>query len=455
MVNQTNNSNQSNSGSSTHSIDKLLDYFIANDGTAYYQVKWKPTWERADALMQYSDLIDSFWGFVNNAHKGNLYNNVSMIKGPDPVLPVSQPPLYTQLPVSNIASSTPPKQKQRKNSSTVTTPQRQNSTPQKRTPVQTPTKPMQTPTKRLPNTPTTKLVQTPSKPAVVELIDSDDEDVTEVGVVHGATATTPHSFNNTFPGQPQQHFQNFQNNMWNMNAQPKIEPMDMIDQKPMLMPNQQHFSPNNFNQQQMIHPTASLQQHQFPPILSASPVQNASPSGRGRGGGRGGGRGRGSGIETGAKRKLTQSPSTHTNNTNLGNVKSENLDDMNLLPLDPNEDLLFSNNMGESLQDINDSFDESKVKWEDTFEIIEKKNFDGTSLETQYKCTICATVISNKSSCSRHYNIHSGQKSHKCPICEKAFHRIDYMQRHLKVHGQGGGKELEGLIKLAMEGAKK
>ena len=69
MVNQSNN-NQANSASSSHSIDKLLDYFIANDGTAYYQVKWKPTWERADALLQYSDLIDSFWAFVNNAHKG-------------------------------------------------------------------------------------------------------------------------------------------------------------------------------------------------------------------------------------------------------------------------------------------------------------------------------------------------------------------------------------------------
>ena len=72
-----------------------------------------------------------------------------------------------------------------------------------------------------------------------------------------------------------------------------------------------------------------------------------------------------------------------------------------------------------------------------------------------FRCKICSTVISNKSSCSRHFKVHSGEKSYVCPICNKAFYRQDYLQRHLKTHGNSTGSELESLVKLAMNGVKK
>ena len=69
-------------------------------------------------------------------------------------------------------------------------------------------------------------------------------------------------------------------------------------------------------------------------------------------------------------------------------------------------------------------------------------------------CKLCGTIISNKGSCKRHFNIHTGEGTQLCPICQKSFHRIDYLQRHLKTHGQGDRKELEGLV-LSMEGVRK
>lgn len=53
---------------------------MLQDGTPYYQVKWKPTWERADALSQFSELIDEFWKHINAASTGNALNNKSMIE---------------------------------------------------------------------------------------------------------------------------------------------------------------------------------------------------------------------------------------------------------------------------------------------------------------------------------------------------------------------------------------
>ena len=71
------------------------------------------------------------------------------------------------------------------------------------------------------------------------------------------------------------------------------------------------------------------------------------------------------------------------------------------------------------------------------------------------RCKICSTLITNKSSCNRHFKVHSGEKSYVCPICNKAFYRQDYLQRHLKTHGNSTGSELESLVKLAMNGVKK
>ncbi|XP_065643566.1 uncharacterized protein LOC100203305 isoform X2 [Hydra vulgaris] len=70
------------------SIEKFLDFYIDPNGIEYYQVKWTPTWERADSLNSFQDLINKFWSFINNSSSANICNNTTILKGPPIEIPV-------------------------------------------------------------------------------------------------------------------------------------------------------------------------------------------------------------------------------------------------------------------------------------------------------------------------------------------------------------------------------
>jgi len=43
-------------------------------------VKWKTTWEKADSLLQFGELLDQFWNQIKKASAANMYNNTSINK---------------------------------------------------------------------------------------------------------------------------------------------------------------------------------------------------------------------------------------------------------------------------------------------------------------------------------------------------------------------------------------
>ncbi|XP_012561798.2 uncharacterized protein LOC100203305 isoform X1 [Hydra vulgaris] len=98
------------------SIEKFLDFYIDPNGVEYYQVKWTPTWERADSLNSFQDLIDKFWSFINNSSSANICNNTTILKGPPIEIPVNshaqhdQPQEFTpKKQVINIQKKATPK----------------------------------------------------------------------------------------------------------------------------------------------------------------------------------------------------------------------------------------------------------------------------------------------------------------------------------------------------------
>jgi len=48
-------------------IKKIVDCKIGENGVQMYKVKWQATWEPAENLASCQQLIEDFWGFVNNA----------------------------------------------------------------------------------------------------------------------------------------------------------------------------------------------------------------------------------------------------------------------------------------------------------------------------------------------------------------------------------------------------
>ncbi|XP_057301330.1 uncharacterized protein LOC130635846 isoform X3 [Hydractinia symbiolongicarpus] len=437
-------------------IEKLLDFFVAKDGTAYYQVKWKPTWETAESLVRFADLVEEFWKFVNDSTAANIYKNNANIPKPDPILPapIQRRPSDNQITQNyntsghqNVAAPTTPQRRssstssasQRRPSSTSTTPQRRPSsnatTPQRSNP---PT-PTQMPS--MPEFGTINMQQAPllnSKQQAAVIIDSDEENDTmqplNPSTIQSAISQIP-SCANVTNNQQQIHQMS---PTWG--AQIKTEQADI---KPIF---QQQQQPNMFNQNNVNPMNTNDPRFQFNMQNTLSSPRGPNSSIRGQGGSPARARGGRGGGPSPAKRKLgiPSSPISSVKQPYGGMVKTEPPDNKNIVDLTP--DLKPSLN-APSLTNFS--------KWEDHFEILEKRNFDGSTVEVQYECKICGTVISNKGSCKRHFNKHSGEGSHNCPICQKVFHRLDYLQRHLKTHGQCGGKELEGLIKLAMESVKK
>lgn len=452
----------SNPGQRAPVIEKLLDFFVANDGTAYYQVKWKPTWERADALSQFSDLVDSFWKFVNNAHTGNVYNNQSMHKGPDPVL---LPPT----PKSNNLQSLPPSV----SSSPVTPRQKKNpSTPNFKSAPNT----FNSPQNR-------NLQQTPTKSQAVVNIDSDEEDMSDVrspstNISSLQQQNMPHNENLTPSSmqQMQQHQQMLQQHqqqqqqhqqpypmqsMWNV---PKTEPVDMPEQKP-FQGNPMDFNIENFNHQQNIPNMPNIpgmqnmhqlqqmggnlphSQHNFP-----YPMPNAgmNPNGRGRGEERGEG-GRGGASDAGAKRKMSHSPMGGFNK--LPTIKTENPGGIQI----KQEGNDFGGMEGQSGGEETQISGLVASNWKDYFDTIES-SADGQKVTKSFKCKVCGSIIAQLGNCSRHFKKHVSDGSggeHECPICSKKFHRIDYIERHLKMHGTGSNEEVQKMIKLISAGMKK
>ena len=50
-------------------VSKIIDSRIDTDGSILFQVEWKRTWERADSLHQYPELVDSFMKYVERNKK--------------------------------------------------------------------------------------------------------------------------------------------------------------------------------------------------------------------------------------------------------------------------------------------------------------------------------------------------------------------------------------------------
>jgi uncharacterized Zn-finger protein len=50
--------------------------------------------------------------------------------------------------------------------------------------------------------------------------------------------------------------------------------------------------------------------------------------------------------------------------------------------------------------------------------------------ESIYKCNLCPKKFSRKSSLSRHYRKHTGEKRFSCEVCCKSFSRKDILNKH-------------------------
>jgi transposase-like protein len=49
-----------------------------------------------------------------------------------------------------------------------------------------------------------------------------------------------------------------------------------------------------------------------------------------------------------------------------------------------------------------------------------------------YKCNLCAKKFTRRSSLSRHFKKHTGERSHSCEVCNKTFNRKDILKQHKK-----------------------
>ncbi|XP_066921019.1 adult enhancer factor 1-like isoform X3 [Clytia hemisphaerica] len=384
-------------------IDKILDFHLTPDGTAYYQIKWKTSWERADSLSQFGELLDEFWAKVKKASTANMFNNTSVNRKEPAIVPRPKPTTQQSNNTQQKNAPRTPTQKKRTPSTSHTprTPQQQQQQQQQQQFFQQSQQIQQMQSFQPPPQQPPPATQSMGQPSSVTLIDSDDDDDDVIAINPPPSGANNMSFNSM--------------NLNNI----KLED---FDQKPQL-----GFPPQPFagglppQQQSFMNPTNG---------------RGGGGGNRGRGsggtGGRGRGRGRGSGPSP-AKRKLGMPPA--------GSATPP-------MKMEPGASPIKHESSSASSSSVSGS-------WESNFEIIEKRNFDGSVSETNYRCKICSVMITNKSSCSRHFKVHTGEKSFVCPICQNGFIRQDYLQRHMKSHGNSSGAELESLVKLAMSGVKK
>lgn len=343
-------------------IEKILDFHVNPDGTAYYQVKWKTTWERADSLAQFSDLLDQFWSQVKKASLSNIYNNTSMNRS-DPMISKRLPNIQTnktnlQQPnrTQQQAPSTPTSRSIPQSPKTPSTPvhqqlqqqpqQQQQKQQMLQDQLQLPNfSQLQQPSHQnmgqMPQQMQNMGQQIPGGGRSTVVIDSDDDD--------DVVQVNPPAVPNVMP---------FNNQMNQNNIK-----MEDFEQKPQV----QQF-PQQFQQPPMF---PNMQQQQFF-------MNPTNANGTGRGSGRGRGRGRGGASLT--KRKLGMPPSSPTlkaPKTEQASVKNE----------DGTMPKVASSN------------------WKDHFEVLENY-VDGQKVSCTYKCRLCGTTIAQQSNCGRHLKKH-------------------------------------------------
>ncbi|XP_057301331.1 uncharacterized protein LOC130635846 isoform X4 [Hydractinia symbiolongicarpus] len=385
-------------------IEKLLDFFVAKDGTAYYQVKWKPTWETAESLVRFADLVEEFWKFVNDSTAANIYKNNANIPKPDPILPapIQRRPSDNQITQNyntsghqNVAAPTTPQRRssstssasQRRPSSTSTTPQRRPSsnatTPQRSNP---PT-PTQMPS--MPEFGTINMQQAPllnSKQQAAVIIDSDEENDTmqplNPSTIQSAISQIP-SCANVTNNQQQIHQMS---PTWG--AQIKTEQADI---KPIF---QQQQQPNMFNQNNVNPMNTNDPRFQFNMQNTLSSPRGPNSSIRGQGGSPARARGGRGGGPSPAKRKLgiPSSPISSVKQPYGGMVKTE-----------PPDNKHGVNVVGDSENMANKPLTISN--WKEYFETIESY-VNGERVSQSFKCRICGSVIAQQSNCSRHFKRH-------------------------------------------------
>ncbi|XP_066921018.1 zinc finger protein squeeze-like isoform X2 [Clytia hemisphaerica] len=388
-------------------IDKILDFHLTPDGTAYYQIKWKTSWERADSLSQFGELLDEFWAKVKKASTANMFNNTSVNRKEPAIVPRPKPTTQQSNNTQQKNAPRTPTQKKRTPSTSHTprTPQQQQQQQQQQQFFQQSQQIQQMQSFQPPPQQPPPATQSMGQPSSVTLIDSDDDDDDVIAINPPPSGANNMSFNSM--------------NLNNI----KLED---FDQKPQL-----GFPPQPFagglppQQQSFMNPTNG---------------RGGGGGNRGRGsggtGGRGRGRGRGSGPSP-AKRKLGMPPAGSATPPmkmepqmgGFGGVKNEN---GGLAPVT------------------------AQSSWKDHFEVLENY-VDGQKVHSSYKCLHCNAKIAQSSNCSRHLKTHltSEEAEHECPICQKKFARLDYIERHLKQHGKGSTEEVKKMIKLVAASMKK
>jgi len=356
----------------SQSIEKLVDYYVSEDGSMYYLVKWKQTWERADSLQPFNSLVEKFWQFVNEKDKSNLFNNKVALQKPKPVLPKTLPPpvAINKAPPAVINPVHPSLQKTPQKKRSLSASNRGPTTPKtpktakiiNQPPMQSPIQhqqhplpPMQSPIQHQQQPPMQRiksepmLSNMPTQPMLI--IDSDEDD------------------NNVAP--PNQNINNVNSNMNpNINTNMNQNIMDsfnsfrtsQLNNTTMLqgIKSEPNFGNNVFPTNQ----SPQQNQFQFNPHMNNNLTNMAVPplGGRGRGAA-----GRGGNIMSPAKRKIGMpSAGDSPNNINQGyNIKMED-----------------TNVKNETLSSPTST---SSLSWEENCELINTQTVDGVSLDVQYK----------------------------------------------------------------------